>query len=123
LAERHKTFEGALFAHKEGLYRLSIPTLAAQEEAVHLADQPRPRCVRQPQGTQRHRRVEYRNAVVAKDFDNVFVLHEHNPPLSFHLLLSCAPSFHCTFRLLDPALVHSTQAFVTLSDLFNLVDA
>lgn len=31
---RHETFEQALFAHKEGLYRLSIPALAAQVEGV-----------------------------------------------------------------------------------------
>ncbi len=33
-AGRHGTFEEALIAHKEGLYRLSIPALAAQVEGV-----------------------------------------------------------------------------------------
>lgn len=33
-AGRHETFEEAFFAHKEGLYRLSIPALAAQVEGV-----------------------------------------------------------------------------------------
>jgi GNAT superfamily N-acetyltransferase len=33
-ADRHETFEEALFAHKEGLYRLSIPALAAEVEGI-----------------------------------------------------------------------------------------
>lgn len=32
--KRHETFKEALFAHKEGLYRLSIPALAAQVEGI-----------------------------------------------------------------------------------------
>ena len=32
--DRHKPFEEAVFAHKEGLYRLSIPALATQVEGV-----------------------------------------------------------------------------------------